>query len=277
MAAISPFEMTVSGKAEIPHPAERALINVTVSSEGTNKPSVSDEVITTAKHIETLLRELSPANDSPEAKAAAPLAHWDKTSLSSTSYVPTQYNSEKNIHESLPRRYRASVTFDIRFKEFKALGSFGTKISSMSHVEVGNIDWILTDITEKAYRSRLRREAAQDALEKVQDYCEVLGCQNIRATELQEITISSHAIGRTSKMKTSNVAMQSMQMAPSNQMARQMCKSAFFLAFEQFADHSKARNENMGDDEIARQSAELEFRPQEVRMTHEITIKFQAE
>ena len=140
MAAIEPFEMTVSGKAEIPHPAERALINVTVSSEGTNKPSVSDEVITTAKHIETLLRELSPANDSPEAKAAAPLAHWDKTSLSSTSYIPTQWNPQKSVHESQPRRYRASITFDIRFKEFKALGSFGTKISSMPHVEVSNID-----------------------------------------------------------------------------------------------------------------------------------------
>lgn len=230
MAAIEPFEMTVSGKAEIPHPAERALINVTVSSEGANKTSVSDEVITTAKHVESLLSELSPANDSPEAKAAAPLAHWDKTSLSSTSHVPTQWNEQKNLHESLPRRYRASVTFDIRFKEFKALGSFGTKISSMPHVEVSNIDWILTDVTEKAYRSRLRREAAQDALEKVQDYCHILGCQNIRATELEEIDISSHAVGRGRRMRTSNIAMQSSRKALSNQpvqLAAQMCEFNF--------------------------------------------------
>lgn len=164
----------------IPHPAERALINVSVSSTGTNKASVADEVVTTAKHIEELLREISPQDDTAEAKAASPLAHWNKTSLSSRSWMP---RDDKN-NEQPPMKHSATVKFDIRFKEFKALGSFGTRISSIPHVHINDIDWILTTATEDSYRPQLRRDCAKDALEKAKDYCEILGCTNLRPVSL---------------------------------------------------------------------------------------------
>lgn len=44
------FEVTVTGKAEIPHHAERGLINISVASESLNKAAVSDEVITAAEN-----------------------------------------------------------------------------------------------------------------------------------------------------------------------------------------------------------------------------------
>ena len=78
---MAPFIINVTGRAEIPHPAERALIHVSVASSGINKAAVSDEVLTTARHIEGLLRQLSPQEDTPEAKQAAALAHWSKTSV----------------------------------------------------------------------------------------------------------------------------------------------------------------------------------------------------
>ena len=179
---MEPFVINVDGHAEIPHPAERAVINVLVASAGTNKASVSDEVLTTARHLETLLRELSPNEETPEAKAASPLAHWSKTSLSATSHVP--YNHQKEIYEA--RQFNASISFDIRFKEFKALGSFGSRLSALSHVEVPNINWILTEATEKSYRSQLRKEAARDSLQKAREYCEVMNCTNVRPVELEE-------------------------------------------------------------------------------------------
>ena len=84
------------------------------------------------------------------------------------------------------RQYDASIKFDIRFKEFKALGDFGGQLSALSHVEVNGVDWVLTTATEKSYRSQLRKEAARDAFQKAKDYCEVLGCTNVTPVELNE-------------------------------------------------------------------------------------------
>ncbi|KAI5360145.1 hypothetical protein Slin14017_G097060 [Septoria linicola] len=185
MSQSTPFTLKVSGEAEIPLPAERAVINVKVSSEGINKASVSDEVLTAAKHVERLFVELSPKDESPEAKAASPLAHWSKTSLAATSYIPLEHY-EKDEEKPKVRHYKGSIDFDIRFKEFKALGSFGARISSVPHVEVQDIQWIITEETRARYRPKLRQAAAKDAMARAQDYCGVLGCTNLRPVELDE-------------------------------------------------------------------------------------------
>ncbi|EME46137.1 hypothetical protein DOTSEDRAFT_78518 [Dothistroma septosporum NZE10] len=238
------FEVTVTGAAEIPHPAERGLINVSVASEGLNKAAVSDDVVTTSKHIESLLSELSPEDESAEAKEASPLAHWDKTSLSATSYIP--YDNDGN---EKPRQYKASVTFDIRFKEFKALGRFGTKVSSLNHVEVKNISWILTTDTEKSFQSKLRRDAAKDAMDKARDYCDVLQCTNLRPIELQE--------GRCSTG------------------IRQLHNS--YPASQEPGSHPRMQIARRSTGGKATTSEDLEFRPQEVRMSMEVVIKFHAD
>ncbi|EME83262.1 uncharacterized protein MYCFIDRAFT_7308, partial [Pseudocercospora fijiensis CIRAD86] len=167
------------GNAEIPHPAERAIVNLNVSSSGPNKTAVSDEVITAAKHLESLLRDLGEASE--EASNPSPLSHWSKKSLTSSSHIP--YNRDG---EARPRKYSSKIQFDIRFKDFKALGAFGTKASALPHVEVQNIEWMLTPATEKFFRSQLRKDAARDAIEKAKDYCEATGCWNLRPVELNE-------------------------------------------------------------------------------------------
>lgn len=267
MPANPPFTINISGRAEIPHPAERALIDVVVSSSGTNKAAVSDEVITTAKHIETLLRGLSPTDQTPEAKAAAPLAHWSKTSLSATSYVPyTNKNSAK------PRQYDAKINFDIRFKEFKALGAFGSRLSALPHVEIHQIRWILTAPTEKSYRSQLRKEAAQDALQKAKDYCEVLGCTNIRPVELNESNGGYQPLFASSygRQRTMNVSYPQMQ-APQGFAPRSGGSGLFGSSSMQSASGPA----NVGEDQ--RDESELEFKPQEVRMSMEVSVQFIAE
>ena len=253
---MAPFVIDVNGRAEIPHPAERALIHVQVGSSGANKAAVSEEVLTTARHIEDLLRELSPRDQTPEAKKEASLAHWSKSSLTSTSYVPYDYLRKTQR----PREYSASVKFDIRFKEFKALGDFGGKLSALSHVEVTGIDWILTAQTEKSYRSLLRKEAARDALQKARDYCEVLGCSNIRPVGLEEGQGFTRAIAST--MQNSNTMQ---QQAPSYQQAQ--CAPGY--------GQMTPGNNSAGA--CARDESPLEFRAEEVRMALSVRIKFEAE
>ncbi|WPA95417.1 uncharacterized protein RHO25_000016 [Cercospora beticola] len=180
MATTTPFSLKVEGNAEIPLPAERAVINVLVKSEGHDKEAVSDEALNAAKHVEKLLREISPSDSTPEAKAASPLAQWSKTSLTATIFSPR--NDEGQLQ---PRQFRSSITFDIRFKEFKSLGAFGAKVSSVAHVEVKDIEWVLTEETQATYRSQLRKMAASDAMRTAKDFCDALGCGNPRPVELE--------------------------------------------------------------------------------------------
>ncbi|KAF7188632.1 hypothetical protein HII31_10294 [Pseudocercospora fuligena] len=238
----APFQITVQGNSEIPHAAERAIVNLNVSSSGPNKAAISDEVITTAKHIESLLRDLGEASE--DASNSSPLSHWSKKSLTSSSHVP--YNRDG---EELPRRYSSKIPFDIRFKDFKALGTFGTKVSALPHVEVQNIEWILTPATEKSFKSQLRKDAAKDAIEKARDYCEATGCKNLRPVELNE----------------GNVYMPTTRSG--------MVYAAAFAPGE-------VREEEEGDEEMlgaGPQDEDLEFEPQEIKMSLDVTMKFLAD
>lgn len=246
---MEPFVIRVTGKAEIPHPAERAKINVVVASSGNNKAAVSDEVLTTAKHIEDLLRELSPEGADNDA---SPLSHWSKTSLSATSHVP--YIK----HVAQAREYNSSINFNIRFKEFRALGAFGAKLSALSHVEVNNIQWILTSETEKSYQAQLRKQAAAEALAKAKDYCDVLGCTNVRPVLLEEGQNNTHSPWVNRSLFGAQQPQMQMQMPYSKR-------------------PGGGTAEDMVENREQRDESPLEFKPEEVRMNMEVTVKFHAE
>ena len=158
------------------------------------------------------------------------------------------------------REYNATVKFDIRFKDFEALGPFAKKVSSLPHVEVPRIDWILTPATRRTFQSRLRTEAAANALQKAKDYCEVLcdredgGEVRIRPLELTEG--NAGGMGMAPRMHMQQAQQMQMQMQQQQQMAPAMGGSK-------------------GTDE--KDESELEFRPQEVRMSMDVTVKFAVE
>ncbi|KXT02348.1 hypothetical protein AC578_250 [Pseudocercospora eumusae] len=222
----TPFSLKVEGNAEIPLPADRAIIKVLVESEGSNKAAVSDEALTAAKHLEKILREMSLSE-------ACPLAHWSKTSLSATSHRPR--NDEGQLQ---PRQYNSSVSFDIRFKEFKALGAFAGRISSVSNVEINHIEWVLTAETQALHRSRLRKMAAGDAMQIARDYCDALGCGSPRPVNLEVDSYGSRG-------------------------------NKYYMASQELPGVGGG-----GDDEG---SVVIEFTPQEVKMDLIVEVTFHAE
>lgn len=266
----TPFQLIVIGKAEISHPAELAIINVSVSSSGINEASVSDKVITTAKHIESLLGPLSPQDDTAKAKKAAPIAHWSKTSLSSTSHG--LYHHQDSDQPPI-RQYNVAISFNIHFWDFQALSSFGTKLSSISHVEVQNISWILTDATLKSFETELREKAAQDALEKACDYCYVLAYKaNVQPVELQEgdaRSTMSAGFGGGGRWAGNGIFGGGGYHGESSVAAK----------YAQTATVSRSMQQakiGIGNGEYARTEG-LRFDAQEVKMAMEVTVKFQAE
>lgn len=234
----TPFTINVSGKSEILHPAELAFINVSVTTSGPDKASVSKAVLASTQQLESLLQAIE---NSPNASEESPLAHWSKTSLSATSHIPYAhshaYSSDVANKPPPARQYTSTITFDIRFRDFRVLGSFGSNISALPHVEVQAITWHLTPETEASYRSRLRKDAARDALVKARDYAGVLGYGSVRPVELSE--------GGAGAM---------------------------------FGEVGMARAAAFGGGgvEEVRDESPLEFKPEEVKMGMEVTVKFEA-
>lgn len=266
----TPFQLIVTGKAEVAHLAELAIINVSVSSSGINEASVSDKVITTAKHIESLLGPLSPQDHTAKAKKAAPIAHWSKTSLSSTSHG--LYHHQDPDQPPI-RQYNVAISFDISFRDFQALRSFGTKLSSISHVEVQNISWILTDATMKSFKTELRIQAAQDAMQKAWDYRDVLACNaNVRPVELQEgdaRSTMSAGFGGGGKGAENGIFCGGGCYGESG-VAAQYAKTAMVSRLIQQARRG-------GEDGEDARTEGLMFDAQEVKMAMEVTVKFQAD
>lgn len=88
-SSLDKFVITVRGEAILYLPAERALLNIEVSSDGEDKQQVARDVVNTAKILETLLRQLGPKDTTAEAKKAAAIDVWGRTSLVESSEDPS--------------------------------------------------------------------------------------------------------------------------------------------------------------------------------------------
>lgn len=81
------FEISLEGDATILLPAERAVLKIEVLDTDQNKQRASDNVVSSAKVVEELLRKLSPQSSSSESKLKAAVDHWSRTSISESSHV----------------------------------------------------------------------------------------------------------------------------------------------------------------------------------------------
>lgn len=247
-----PLVMTVQGHAVIPRTAERAVLDIEISSSGTSRQWVSEEVTTSAKHLQTLLRSMSPADSSDEAKQSAALAHWSMTSLTTTSRTPI--DNHGNPLKDAERIYSAVTAFDIRVRDFDKLGPFATRLSTFQHLKIKTIEWTLTEPTKKTFESELRIMAAKDAQQRARDYAQALGLTTVRPIELDEQP-ASYVHGRI--------------MQSQRRMKQTARRGGIFGASVAALSGSEHEDEQNFEDVF--------FQPEEVRMQASVSMKFESE
>ncbi|KAI5259525.1 hypothetical protein E4T42_00192 [Aureobasidium subglaciale] len=187
---VAPLTITVTGIAIIPKKAERALLDVEISSTGFSRAFISEEVQLSCRRLEDLLRKTSAANDTQIARDSATVAHWSMTSMRTTSHLPTdQYGT---VLKNAQRVYSTSVTFDIRIRDFNKLGTFASQVTVLPYTLIHSVRWALTSTTRQAHESQLRSMAAEDALERAKDYAKALGLSAVWPVEVKEAQWGSH-------------------------------------------------------------------------------------
>lgn len=192
---VTPMSIAVTGIAIIPQKAERALLDVEISSTGFSRAFVSEEVQLSCQRLEDLLRKTSTAQDDKPAI----VAHWSMTAIKTTSHLPTDECGA--ALKNAQRVYSTSVSFDIRVRDFGRLGSFAGQVSTLPYTLIHSVRWALTSSTRQAYESKLRTMAAKDALERAKDYAKALGLSAVWPVEVKEAQWGDHDANAVMKVQ----------------------------------------------------------------------------
>lgn len=189
---MAPLEINVHGSSVLHRHAERGVLSVAVSSEGLSQETVSREVTSTSNQLKKMFNELAPKTESGTPAPNAPVTVFSMTSFRTRSWIP-----EDKEGNALARQYEASTHFEVIFRDFEKLGDVASTLFTMPHAEIKNTSWRLTDETMESLGSESRKAAMHDAIQKAQDYAEVVR-KNVVAVEITDQGSSTR--GRTKQM-----------------------------------------------------------------------------
>lgn len=239
MAAEKDFSIDVKGEADILLPAERAILSIQVNAQSQDKKQTTEATVSAARKVEAYLRETTAPKDGQKSS----IDHWTRTSLTESNHAP--YDNENKKY--LPREYQAIVDFSIRLQKFSALGKTIHDLVAVEYVRSNGVQWILTDETIEAQKSKLRIEAAKEASRRAQDYAKALGYSQVIPNRLRE----SQAYTQSSNAKSGRV--------PSNGIESQSKNMADVEEWEDLGEEA------------------FQYTPEEVKISQKVDVAFRAE
>ena len=167
---MTPLTINVSGQSSISRHPERGVLQVSVKADGHDKETVSKEVTLTSNELHQLFKELSPKDVFGILTADAPVTIFSSTMLRTWSQASTDKDGNP-----LPRVHYATSSYQVFFRDFAKLSEVVGKLVTYPNVEIQSIDWRLTDSTQKALGCESRQLAMRDAIQKANDFAEVIG------------------------------------------------------------------------------------------------------
>ncbi|KAJ5366480.1 hypothetical protein N7541_000421 [Penicillium brevicompactum] len=185
---MAPLRITVGGSSSITRQPERGVLNLTVNGEGSTRETVSNNVTETSNELSKLFRELSPKSEALDSSPGAAVVSFSSTSLRTWRWRPL--DGAKNFQDL---EHRGNLSFVAAFRDFTKMSEVVGKLVGYANVDINSIGWELTDATKKALSSESRKEAMRDAVQKANDYTEVIG-RKVAAVEIEDGGNSSFGI-----------------------------------------------------------------------------------
>lgn len=167
---MAPLSIGVGGNSVIEHDPERGVLHVAVKSDGPDQETVSKEVTTTSNKLNEFFKDLSPNAETETTAEHAPVTIFSSTHVRTWSAVPTDRDNKP-----LDRVYYASSSFAVTFRDFTKMSEVVGKLVALPKVEIQSIDWCLTAETRKVLDVQSRKDAMRDAINKANDYAQVIG------------------------------------------------------------------------------------------------------
>ncbi len=166
--------ITVEGRCEHRHVAERGTVSLVVGFEGPQR----DEVVQRATHAHARMVDQVRALHDP---STGPVTWWSAHRLSVWSRRPWNEHGTQ-----LPLVHHAQVGLEATFADLSRLAEWVEQVAVLDGVTVQGVDWTLTDATRTRLVADARERAVADAVERAGSYARALGLTQVRAVALAE-------------------------------------------------------------------------------------------
>jgi uncharacterized protein YggE len=164
--------ITVEGRFDYHHPAERGTVRLSAGFEGPARESVVSR--TTAVH-----NALTQAAQGLRAQSA--VTWWSADRLRVWSERPWNKDGKQ-----LPLVHHASVVLEVKFAELQMLARWVEEIATQDGVTVGGVTWALTEATKHRITAEAQHNAVRDAVDRATSYARSLGLGTVRPIALAE-------------------------------------------------------------------------------------------
>jgi uncharacterized protein YggE len=155
--------ITVQGTHTAWFDAERATVHISAAFDGAKRDEVFARATQAAADATALV---SPLFD----KDKGPVTWWSSDHISVWSERPWNNDGKR-----LPLVFHATIGLQAKFSDFDALSRVIEQVAVMDGVNVGGIDWDLTDERRIAETDAVRRAAVADAVQKASTYAAASG------------------------------------------------------------------------------------------------------
>lgn len=207
---MAPLTISVRGEATASHKAERALLEVEITSSGPDRHFAADAVARSSQRLNDSLRALSIPFSVPQKDTYNPSDDDEESDLDDDNDLQndedpsTEEDAQSDDWTTASQGpvYKTSVSFLLDITDFTILGKVVTYISRLPHARLHDIKWALTTTTRARLESMVRRSAVAIAKAKAKDYAGELELKKVVVVELVEDGETSSSSSRGSGKPT---------------------------------------------------------------------------
>ena len=164
--------ITVEGRFDYHHPAERGTVLISAGFQGPEREPVVSR--TTALH-----RALSQTTEQFRAQSA--VTWWSADRLRVWSERPWNKDGKQ-----LPLVHHAAVALEVKFADLQALARWAEEIAVQDGVTVTGVTWALTEATKHRITAEAQHNAVRDAVDRATAYARSLGLGTVRPVALAD-------------------------------------------------------------------------------------------
>ena len=164
--------ITVEGRFDYHHPAERGTVLISAGFQGPEREPVVSR--TTALH-----RALSQTAEQFRAQSA--VTWWSADRLRVWSERPWNKDGKQ-----LPLVHHAAVALEVKFADLQSLARWAEEIAVQDGVTVTGVTWALTEATKHRITAEAQHNAVRDAVDRATAYARSLGLGTVRPVALAD-------------------------------------------------------------------------------------------
>lgn len=175
--------ITVQGRHVARHPAERAVVRLGVSFDGSARDAVFAQANAAAEALRDGIQSLHNAT-------AGPVVTWSSDSVQVWGDRPWNQDGKQ-----LPLVFHARIGFTAEFDDFDALSRFLEQQAAADGVAISWVEWKLTDGRKDVATTEVRALAVADATRKAETYAHAVGLTTVRPVAIADPGMLGDQVG----------------------------------------------------------------------------------